>query len=75
MNPANINTVAAIGNSSAKVSAMSGSSVTKFLVQSHIIKGLGMGTGMVVGIGSSILGVALLIGCTVYLRKKMSRAS
>lgn len=75
MNPANINSLAAIGNSSAKVGAMSGSSLMKFLVQSHIIKGLGMGTGMVVGFGTAVLGAALLVGGIYWLKNNVSGTS
>jgi hypothetical protein len=70
MNPANINSLAAIGSSSTKVGALSGSSWMKFLVQSHIIKGLGMGSGMVAGMGISIAGVALLAGGIYWLNRQ-----
>ncbi|MBF0175740.1 MAG: hypothetical protein HQL63_02655 [Magnetococcales bacterium] len=67
MNFPAINSAASSGAAKA---ATGSSSLLKFAVQSHLIKGLGMGAGMSLGVGVWVLGIA---GMGYWLYRKYVR--
>ncbi len=68
MTPATVNAIAAAGNG-ANAAALSGSPLLKALVQSHVIKGLGMGVGMGTGFAVLAAGLAVVAGGYLLWRK------
>lgn len=66
MNLPAINAAASSGAANQAV----GSGILKFAVQSHLVKGLGMGAGMSLGIGVWVVGI---VGVGYWLFRKYAR--